>query len=84
MDPEFPFAKFIDRNDQVPATPILYSLDHTKLPIGTGFLHKKEVKAWWDSCKDSLIVVKNRLRPKEFATLNLGLGELITTPPQLL
>jgi len=84
MDPEFPFATIIDRNDEVPATPILYSLDHTKLPIVTGFLDKKEVKPWWDSCKGSLITVKNRLKPKEFATLNLGSGELIATPPQLL
>jgi len=84
MDPEFPFAKFIARNDEVPATRILYSLDDTKLHIGIDFLGKKEVKAWWDSCKGSLIEAKTRLRPKEFATLNLASGEFIAMPPQLL
>ncbi|RPA88386.1 hypothetical protein L873DRAFT_1935235 [Choiromyces venosus 120613-1] len=53
MDPTFPFAKFIEGKDEVPATPILYSLD-ASFCIRTSLPGKKGVKGWWDKYNTDL------------------------------
>ncbi|RPA88736.1 hypothetical protein L873DRAFT_1796493 [Choiromyces venosus 120613-1] len=53
MDPTFALAKFIEGKDEVPAIPILYSLD-ASFCIRTSLPGKKGVKGWWDKYNTDL------------------------------
>ncbi|RPA88505.1 hypothetical protein L873DRAFT_1796616 [Choiromyces venosus 120613-1] len=84
MDPTFPFAKFIEGKDEVPATRILYSLGDASLRIGTSLPSKKEVKGWWDKYNGDLTMAGTLLPNEQFSTALLFAGEFLAMPPQLI